>query len=88
MRHAAASVAACALTCAAATRVLGYNPGLMLDTAFVASRTGPWMVGALAALDEPGALLADGLFSGAALVELALLTPASAPCLDSGATAA
>ena len=87
--------AACALPGAPATRVLAYNPGLMLDTAFVASLTGSWLVGALAWLLTPalrwtslGRFLADAPSSGAALAELALPTPASAPWLDAGATAA
>jgi NAD(P)-dependent dehydrogenase (short-subunit alcohol dehydrogenase family) len=90
-----AAAALCTLPAASSTRVLAFNPGLMLDTAFVGSLTGSAAIGGLAWLLTPllrwtplARFLADAPSSGAALAELAAPTPASAAWLDPAATAA
>jgi NAD(P)-dependent dehydrogenase (short-subunit alcohol dehydrogenase family) len=76
--------------------VLAYNPGLMLETNFVSSLTGSWLVGLLAWLLMPairwltpmGRFMQDASTSGTQLGELALPTPASAAWLQAPGSSA
>jgi len=87
--------ASCTLPSASATRVLSYNPGLMLDTGFVAGITGSSVIAGIAWALTPllrftplGKVLTDSVSSGASLAELAVPTPASSAWLDAAVTAA
>ena len=94
-QRALAGAASCALPGAAATRVVSMNPGLMLDTNFVAGLTGSSVIGGIAWALTPllrwtplGKVLCDAVSSGACLAELAVPTAASAAWLRADATAA